>query len=313
MIRSLLRKTISPPFESLLDRLEQRVTVEDHREHARRIESRRGGLDAAPMSPSARSLAEELFASWGDALADRATAATPRPVRARESVPFDDPEAALRTAAEADGAAPTVFDLLGLLPPNEAPQNRAEGLAEFLRAVAGKGPFREDRLSREGPEAACLLLAAQRAGRLPSAEASEIALAFASDLPPRRWFARAGTPRGTASLLRCLVAGDAVEAPQILERLLRHVEIRREDALRLRPPEDLRQQRLEQLRFTLALLEGAERLHDLRLLNAALKLNDRHLLALRRRRTRRVGGALIEMHYLVSIALQERLMKAFIA
>lgn len=66
---------------------------------------------------------------------------------------------------------------------------------------------------------------------------------------------------------------------------------------------------LERLRFTLALLEGASRRGDLRLLNAALKRNDGQLLALRRRRHPEARSPRVALHYAASVVLQERMLR----
>jgi len=168
---------------------------------------------------------------------------------------------------------------------------------------------------------ACVVLAGLRSGALSPAAGRRAVGGLLDGLEPRRWFARAGTPYGSANALRALIAlgsgaaGHAEARSEICERLLRHVEVRREAAFRVRASDGVRpwQARLERLRFTLALLDAAQAAGDLRFLNAALKENDRrHRACARLRPARRVEDALLGLHYAASVARQERLFGEFL-
>jgi hypothetical protein len=302
MMRSLLRDRLGPRVEALFDRLEQGVAPAAHRALAQALLASRTCVDAAAATSAAAGLADDLAAWWRAALEGGSTGA--RAVEVPPGCLSDDPDCLWRASQE-EGA-PGIVDLLTLLPRPSTNLAQDVGLAEKLGAVAGGQPFREDALAPEAPAASLLLLAAQRAGGLSAASSAKLVRELSEGLPPRRWFVRAGTPRGTANLLRSLIAAGLPEADELLERLLRHVEIRREEALRLRTPGSVGQENLERLRYTLALLEGAAWRRDLRFLNAALKLNDAHLLTLRRTRGQGALRNRLELHYLASVALQER-------
>jgi hypothetical protein len=135
---------------------------------------------------------------------------------------------------------------------------------------------------------------------------------------PRQWFiAKRGVIYGSSALLRALVAHAGAEdeggslrvyTREVLERLLRHVEVRRADALRLAggAPSDA-VQAIERARFTIALLEGSRLEGDLRLLNAAMKRNDLQLTALTPRARARDATWWLEVaHHAECLALQER-------
>jgi hypothetical protein len=95
----------------------------------------------------------------------------------------------------------------------------------------------------------------------------------------------------------------------VCERLLRHLEVRGDQALEFRSTaREAWQARLERIRFTHALLDASESFRDLRFLNTALKQNDRHHRELARAGSG-VGRDLLGVHYAASVARQESLLR----
>ena len=100
----------------------------------------------------------------------------------------------------------------------------------------------------------------------------------------------------------------------ICDRLIRHLEVRREDYLPFwaaTRPGDASDE-LEKLRFTLALLDASFHFADDRYLNAALKANDWHFRRLGSKlpSTREPAGELVAVFYLASLSQQENLVRA---
>jgi hypothetical protein len=161
-----------------------------------------------------------------------------------------------------------------------------------------------------------VLTARREAGPQIAAALRSLADGLAAD----RWFLlKRGTLYGSANFLRALVAyadeaGADLESYTriVLDRLVRHLEIKRQDALGFAArslPEDALPA-LERLRFTLALLTASRTFGDARYLNAALKANDRtfRLLAAHRPSAATAGRSVLLLHYLASLMLQERTM-----
>jgi hypothetical protein len=147
------------------------------------------------------------------------------------------------------------------------------------------------------------------------ADAAPVLQAHASALEPRGWFLLKGTGYGAAHLLRALLrtvraSPDhplASYTREVCDRLIRHVEVRRQQSLAFRS-EALplgADPRVERSRFALALVEATETFGDLRYLNTALKLNDWQL----RHQRRRVASATARLHYAVAIGRQESAMR----
>jgi len=201
-------------------------------------------------------------------------------------------------APAGDDAAPAGFDL-------------AEGWDEDGAAVAALAA------------AAARVHERLRRGDLDPAAGDRLLADVLPGLPPRLWFRQRGALFGTARLLRALLAvADASEARtrdytrDVCDRLLRHLEVRRDGWLPFRPagrPAGAWDE-LERLRFTHALLDACERFGDLRYLNAVLKANDWH-----HRSLRRAGGvdpqqlALARRLYLQSFRRQEAQMRRHFA
>jgi hypothetical protein len=162
-----------------------------------------------------------------------------------------------------------------------------------------------------------------------------VAAGALSALPPREWFIhKRGTFYGTAWLLRILIDANARiidldgdlqsdgEPRQIrsgtldvLDRLVRHIEVRRDACLRFAAP-TLRLDEdhlLERTRYSITLLEAAGLFHDLRYLNTAMKLIDQTLSDLRRQPPKRDSKAMRRcLAYVVALTAQEDLIgKAF--
>ena len=106
----------------------------------------------------------------------------------------------------------------------------------------------------------------------------------------------------------------------VSERFLRHVEVKRHQALRFRTesvPADA-SCLLEQLRFTLGMLDMAKLFQDIRYFNAALKLNDWHYKSIRKIKLPRDLGnekltnLMVVLHYISSIAEQESFLREWL-
>jgi hypothetical protein len=151
-------------------------------------------------------------------------------------------------------------------------------------------------------------------------------------LPPKEWFIhKRGTFYGTASLLDFLIEVNARMSDRspdlrpedgfhpirtgtldVLDRLIRHVEVRRNDALRFAAPAPREDDDtlLERMRFAIALIEAAELFGDLRYLNSAMKLIDNALVDLRRGAPKQESQSMrSRLAYVVALTAQEGLMR----
>lgn len=280
MIRSLAR-ALDPAVEALLRRLERGVEPRVQRRLAQRLRDDLRAPPPATAPPDAEALvrdATEETSPGGRLLAQAVL---------------------VRGALRAEPLAREVLEVA------------------LQRSVAGPGP---DGAGVPLHAASLLALAGLRSGALPPAGAAGVLDALTAGLEPARWFRRVGTPYGRANLLRALLhhPGDAGRERYVLEvceRMLRHVEVRRAEALCLaasqrRPPW---RESTERLRFALAFLDAAERFGDLRLLNAALKLIEwQHGRARRAGRTRDPGGRLLGHHYAAAVDRQEALLGSLV-
>ncbi|MCR9095925.1 MAG: hypothetical protein NXI30_17015 [bacterium] len=153
--------------------------------------------------------------------------------------------------------------------------------------------------------------------------------ALLDSFPPERWFIfKRGVFPGTSVLLADLVRwadtqGDAPRDPAIrstgsaalralvdvLDRLIKHIEVRRNDALPFHV-DAARQTRseaaaqVERLRFAMALIEASRVFGDLRYLNTAMKLVDRGLVD-QRGQIADARNADVALAYLFAFCLQE--------
>lgn len=308
MIRRALARGLGPAVEAALRRLERGVPVEAHLRLARRA------LDAAEAFGPGRPEAEIAAAVAAHARARLGVGEAGRSPGAEGALPAPEPGSLRAWLQEGRGGAGTALHLAALLP--REPKPRGERPLDPLVRELGEGPAPAAERPVD-PREAALLAAALRRGWVAPEAADGALLRAASSLEPRRWFGRTGPPEGAASLLRALLAAPAKGPGEayvldVCERLLRHVEVRRGEALRLRGEAALPPGRaaLERLRFALALLDAARREGDLRFLNAALKRVDtEHRLLRRRLRGRGPGGPLLRLHYAAAVADQEVLME----
>ena len=206
----------------------------------------------------------------------------------------------------------------------------APSLEESVAMLAQPGIWSSDAKSAE--QACAFVLRGLSLESWAQTFAPKAAADAISALPPKEWFIyKRGTFYGTASLLHVLIEVNArmpdwtpdpgtgegfrpirTGTLDVLDRLIRHIEVRRDDALRfatptLRPDAD---PLLERLRFAMALIEAAELFRDLRYLNSAMKLVDNTLVALRRQPPKQESQS-IRRHlaYVTTLAAQEALMR----
>lgn len=314
-MRQLLHRAFGGPLEVVLRRLEQSVTIDAHLELARRLAGRRRSASGDEPSGSVPALERLLIdhATFEAATAlecDTArTALTPADVstlRANVDRLAGSPVAGLVDLSGAAGAAPTAS----------------------LEVAARDSAWDEDPAAREAMRsAATAVLASLRLGSTTTSDA-EVLLANLTNTPkPRVWFLKRGVVYGTGELLRSLLAllarkPDAALTDytrDVCDRLIRHLEVRREDYLPFRPdsrPEGACDE-LEKLRFTLALLDASRLFGDSRYLNAAMKANDWHYRWLMKATEKLSPSAgtptddleLAATFYLMSLAQQEELVR----
>lgn len=314
-MRRALDRVLGPAVEAGLRRLEHTVDPASHVRLAGDLLGAFASRVASAGHGAADRGAERLLSRLMDVWASPLRVNPPIQAAGAGAAGEEPPEelAALLRRASA-GTRPDTWSLhlASLLPPAEGSAPGEPGLAAELACMGAS----LDSPSPEGgePPAASLalvLLATLRTGRLAAPAAREAAGKIAEGLEPRRWFPRAGVRYGSANLLRTLLAASGAErdayVAEVCERLLRHVEVLREESLRLPGDRSRVQRALEQLRFTHALLDVCERFGDLRFLNAALKRNDQHY----RELSRSQGGGVddvVALHYAAGVARQETLM-----
>ncbi|MEN8182917.1 MAG: hypothetical protein ABFS46_10330 [Myxococcota bacterium] len=274
-MRRALDRALGPAVERVLRRFEQNVDPAEHR----RLATRLAGSHAFQERPASLGVHDaESLGLRMDRVRDEASAAARLLHLGTLSPPATSPEGALDA------------ELAGVQ-------------ARFLEAG------NDDPAAR----ALCLVvLAGLRRGEVGIGAAHDVAWRTAMGIEPKRWFLRRGVVFGTSNLLRILL-GSGTEhetyTAEVCERLLRHVEVRRDDALLLRSgPDQPFEARLERLRFTHALLDAAARFRDLRFLNAALKLSDRH----HRELAGAPRGDLLGLHYAAGVARQEALLASLL-
>jgi hypothetical protein len=200
-------------------------------------------------------------------------------------------------------------------------------LEQAARTLGGDDAWTQD------PMLARRSAATLQRGLESDAWAQQSAHATAADAllahPPRKWFLfKRGTFFGTSQLLVfliCVCARDHAAATdpdvrkssdpvqtgsiEVLDRLIRHVEVRRGDALEfveasVAADDDAL---TERMRFALALIEASTIFADLRYLNTAMKLVDAALVELRKERLQPGSTRSLRRHlaYLVAFSAQE--------
>ena len=192
-------------------------------------------------------------------------------------------------------------------------------LDEAIKGASWKGSPAERSAARV---VSTLISCRLKRGFVPAEQAVVWLSRLTGDLPVQAWVSPNGPPYGTSSVLLSFLSLAFPEGPceirgytaQVMERLLRHVEIRRKLALQF-PEDNLHRTTsalLERIRFTLAMLKAARLCRDLRYLNAALKLND---WTYREVRMMKVPGSFalsdlvqlnVILHYLGSVSTQEQ-------
>lgn len=156
----------------------------------------------------------------------------------------------------------------------------------------------------------------------PTASSDEIE-AVLEAFPPKRWFVfKRGVFLGSATLLAFFVRWAGTEGSaakhadirrtgtlslqgvvDVLDRLIKHIEVRRNEALPFHPGAeslDEAEARIERLRFAMVLIEASCVFDDLRYLNTGLKLVDRAL-----GEQRRFSSRDLELAYLYAFCFQE--------
>jgi hypothetical protein len=294
-MRRLLAGSLGAAVEDWLGRLERGVDEAAQRGQASRWLRDAGSLaEASPeAAPALHRVRSDIAASLGlDPPSPPANAGAPSPGGESVAPPSreDEPRALVLHLAALPRA---------VAAPDRAPEQIAPAWSPLLEGALA-------------PEQSLALLAGACLGVTPRAARARALQTLASALAPGRWFPREGFAPGAANLLRTFVADGegalADYASEVCERLLRHVEVQRERALRPRGGVTPDANRLEQARFTLALLDAAERWQDLRFLNAALKRSDLHHGQWARRRARSRRDLLAGLHWAAAVARQERLL-----
>lgn len=295
-MRTLVRRGLGPVFEALVSRLDPAVDPSEHQRFVEAVLAQ--GLPAAAM---------ELAGS--------------RTVIAQHCASLEIGVPAWCTS-EVEPGEKTNIALLPLLPP-------ATTLAAASGApIAAPAPARWE----DDPEtaAACStsLFGRLCRGEVEAGEAIAQLRALADGFEPRRWFPlKRGTLYGSADLLRAVIRLCEIVGPEpppdaeplrayaraVLDRTIRHLEVRRDAALELASASRAAgaDVDLDRLRFSLALLDGAELFSDLRYLNSALKVQD---WMLRRLQDTKPGArdrlwTLRFLHYLSALDRQEEQMR----
>lgn len=296
-MRRFVRRGLGPVFEALVSRLDPAV---DPSEHPRFVEAVLAtGLPAAALE-------------FGGA----------RTVIAQHCASLDISVPAW-CAADAEREEKTDAALLPLLAPASS-LGTASG-----SPIAAPAPARWEDDPETAAACAASLLGRLWSGEVETGEATARLRALADGFEPKRWFLlKRGTLHGSADLLRsvlrlCDVVGSEPRpdaeplreyARAVLDRAVRNLEVRRDAAFELADASrdagaDVD---LERLRFSLALLDGAELYSDLRYLNSALKLQDwllRRLQGMKPTARDRLW-TLRFLHYLSALARQEEQMRS---
>ena len=250
-MRAKIGKLIKPAFDAVMDRFDQPTHLETHLDHVQSLRS--DAPDALRSQEAFRTILDRLGGAEAerDDLFSRWIAVDPyRP---------SDPPAELGPLGE-------VFAEVSWAEHGEATRCHAWYWLD-------RGPASE-------------------------AEVAEVLAAF----PPKRWFLfKRGVFAGSSVLLAHLVAwaatqGEAAREPalretgtpalralvDVLDRLIKHIEVRRNDALGFQvadrsPARSEAEAPTERLRFAMILIEASRVFGDLRYLNTAMKLVDRSL------------------------------------
>jgi len=320
-MRSAIRRLLGPVFDAVVDRLDTTVELGDHLRFAAALlaDGDPWGLGVVPDRGLAVHVVRANASSLGLA----------EPTWVGEALVGGRPEDLALSCPRFTGASYEVAEgregiHLRCLSPQAV---GSVGWPERASEPRESADWQEQ--TSEARHRALLVLTVLASERRTGPQVAGALQSLADGLAAHRWFLlKRGTLYGSANFLRALVAHAAcVDVGQpagadlgaytrtVLDRLIRHLEVKREDALGFAVgslPEDALPS-LERLRFTLALLAASRFFGDARYLNTALKANDWTLGVLKAEKPSAVtpGRSVLLLHYLASLALQERAMKEF--
>jgi hypothetical protein len=325
-VKRVLDRTVGRVLEAALQRVESTVTLEDQMACCSRWQTALGGASATALGPAcdplvravlleaARSTQSAGASPTGDELLQGAVAATTteaiaRTIRALGNLAVPDPE---RLAGR------NLFGLAALLG-----ESAARGLGSGEEPTQRDDPASFDWDTDAGAavllrEEAPILAGALRAG-WAKVDAAGPRLDNWTRVRPARWFLKKGGVLGCGDLLRALLARTRDGAPgpedaytrDVCDRLLRHLEVKRDDWLPFRAPLPAAKAERERITFTHALLDAFEIYEDARYLNAALKANEWHSARLASPTPNASADDLMcALGYVASVARQEVAMAA---
>jgi len=265
-LRATLAKWLSPVFEAIVRRLDPAVEFDDHERAVSEIVRRAAGRESAP----ADRIWQEVVAS-GRRPGSGPPADLERLLDQWLLGPIETPDAISANSAIVDST------------------TTEEGWTNDAASAA-------DQALRIASLAADPAWLAQHGG--------EAGLAVLRGFPPSRWFVfKRGAFAGSSRLLHSLLLASEIDLSaarrsdlrlegselhrgtvDVLDRLTKSIEVRRDEALRFADAARLGdgEETVERMRFALLLMRGARDFGDLRYLNTAMKLVDRGLREIRR-------------------------------
>jgi hypothetical protein len=302
-MRAIVGKVFSPLFEAIVGRLDPTIGIDDHEAFVRKLSA------SWPVATKATDLRHEIFASAqreidgsddesGPSSVDRVTASWHALDQAWNSAPNEISERGPRLGLDQEIATLNRNGIWAEMP------LVARGAAAVLRDGLG-----DENWCREN--------------------AANAAIQMLHTHPPREWFLfKRGTYFGSSRLIDFLIHVCALDPTnarspdvregtnsllvgtvEVLDRLIRHIEVRRGNALgfatnSITPDDDAL---TERLRFAIALIEASEIFQDLRYLNTAMKLVDVALRELKRQRLNPQDSSSLHRHlaYVVALSAQE--------
>ncbi len=302
-MRGWIGDHFGPVFHRIVDRFDPAVQVEDHHALATRLLS----------DPTIAWDADASLDALRDMLRSRIDRAT-------------QPGSANRLAGAVEANVPTVV--------GDADITRIFELSSVTRASASSAGTEDAEIeqaivrlsdsecwSRDAAaatEASRHLLVSLLEARSPRATLLSASSGALAALPPRSWFLfKRGTFFGSSTLLMSLVRMRAIVGQneldptvrEVLDRLIRHIEVRRNEALGFATgaPIESSAALAERLRFALCLIEASAAFADLRYLNTAMKLVDRSSLEIQKALEKTTPGAIEipALGYLIAFAAQE--------
>ena len=175
--------------------------------------------------------------------------------------------------------------------------------------LASKGDFPQD--SRQDLHLLETLMEAlnwQTYGTPAGLETTRLSVADFGDLNLDNCFLKGVLRPGSGRYLD-IATNSGPQADALMERLLRHVEVRRQNALRkFSPILSMEAQWLERCDISILFSRFARCRHDLRFLNAALKMNEWYL-----KETRRFNTDAVRVRLLLALTEQELSAKELLA